>query len=59
MFLIVALVIVGGVTVVVARTIQLGIGNRQLIGNNHGSSSPSQLIDSVARTVSLEVDTEG
>jgi hypothetical protein len=42
MFLIVALVIVGGVSFVVARTIQHGIGERQPIGNDHGSSSPSK-----------------
>ncbi len=40
MFLIVVLVIVGGVSVAVARTIQHGIGQRQSIGIDHGSSSP-------------------
>jgi hypothetical protein len=42
MFLIVVLVIVGGVSFVVARTIQHGIRQRQPIGNGHGSSSPSK-----------------
>jgi hypothetical protein len=42
MFLIVVLVPVGGVSVVVARTIQHGIRSRQLIGDGHGSAPPSR-----------------
>jgi hypothetical protein len=42
MFLIVVLVIVGCVSVVVARTIQHGIGRRQLVENSHRSPSPSK-----------------
>jgi hypothetical protein len=56
MFLIVVLVIVGGVSVVVARTIQQGIGHRQLIENNHGASSPSKRTAKAAlMTASLTV----
>ena len=42
MFLIVVLAVVGGVSVVVARTIQQGIGHGTLVENNHGASPPSR-----------------
>lgn len=42
MLLIVVLVIVGGVSFVVARTIQQGIGHGQLIGNATGASLRSK-----------------
>jgi phosphatidylglycerophosphate synthase len=42
MFLIIVLATVGCVSVVVARSIQQGIGHRQLIATNHGAMSPSQ-----------------
>ncbi len=41
MLLIVVLVIVGGMSFVVARRIQHGIGSRQLARNGHGPSSAS------------------
>ena len=40
MFLIVVVVIVGSVSFVVARTIQSGVGQRQLVGSERGSASP-------------------
>ena len=42
MRLIVVLAIVGGVSAVVARTIQQGITHGTLTRNNHGDSSPSK-----------------
>jgi hypothetical protein len=42
MFLIVVLAIVGSVSAVVARTIQHGIGHRQLVENSQVASLPSQ-----------------
>ena len=42
MFLIVVLVIVGCVSVAVARTTQRGIDRRQLVENSHRSASPSE-----------------
>jgi len=41
-FLTIVLVIVGGVSFLVARTVRYGIGHGRLIGNDNGSSSPSR-----------------
>jgi hypothetical protein len=56
MVLIVVLVVVGGVSYGVARTIRHGVGQRQLVGSGHRSSWPSERTATGAlKTASLTV----
>lgn len=51
MILVVVLLIVGSVSVVVARTIVRGIGHRQLVESDLGASSPSHRTVTAAMTM--------